>query len=274
MKRVLIQDETSGLKAEVLPDYGGMISTISLKGVDVLRFNPDMVGMANMLSGGIPVLFPFCSKTENDVYTLVGKEYTMPFHGFVKDMTFSIERLCQNEVSIYTVPNEVIIKENYPFDFKLTLTYNVEGYSLFVKASIKNHCHTDMPYYIGWHPYFKTSRKEVVDFDFDMKYYRDYISGRQGRQKGKLDLTKTLDHVFWGIGKREVVLKNPADRYLARIFLDDKHSVVTVCTLFDDCVCIEPWTGMPNSINTGKMLNWVKSGTTDFCGFELQLELL
>ncbi len=274
MKRVSIEDGESGLRAQVLPDYGGMISMLSLKDVEVLRFKPDMVGMANLLSGGIPVLFPFCSKTENDTYTIMGKGYTMPFHGFVKDMTFSIERLSHNEVSLYTVPNEVIIKENYPFDFKLTLIYKVEGYSLFIKAEIQNNSQQDMPYYIGWHPYFKTSSKGVIDFDFDMKYYRDYICGHQGRQEGKLDLTKTLDHVFWGIGKRELVLKNPADHYLARLVLDDKHSVVTICTLFNDCVCIEPWTGMPNSINTGKMLNWVKGRTTVSCGFELQLELL
>ncbi len=274
MKKITINDNKTGLTATVLPDYGGMVSALFLKDVEILRLKQEMIGMANVLSGGIPVLFPFCSRTENDTYTLKGKKYTMPFHGFVKDMTFSVEKLSTDSVTIYTCPNEVIKKENYPFDFKLSLEYSVKGRSLFVRAIIDNNSPDDMPYYIGWHPYFKTSSKKDIDFELDAKYYRDYISGREGKLVKTPDLTETLDHVFWGMGNRELVLRNPADGYCARMLLDDKHNVVTICTIFDDCVCIEPWTGMPNSINTGKMLNWVKAHSSVSCGFELQLEIL
>ena len=84
MKKIVISNDDGGLLAEVLPDYGGMLTRLNYHGKDVIFFDEDMLHKSNVLAGGCPVLFPFPSRTKNDTYTLNGKAYTMPFHGLVK----------------------------------------------------------------------------------------------------------------------------------------------------------------------------------------------
>jgi len=275
MKQIALTDTRSSICTTVLPDYGGTVSSLSLGGVQILRMKPELIGMASCLAGGIPVLFPFCSKTDGDTYFAHGQAYTMPFHGLVKGMTFGVEEISGQSVRIYTVPNEVILKENYPYDFVLHIEYRVEGKSLYTQAVIENRSDKCMPFYIGWHPYFRTSSKKDTTFTFDMQHYRSYLDGSEGGWPGNtVDLTRALDHVFWGVGKREMTLENRADGYTARIIMDEMHSVATVCTAFDDCVCIEPWTGTPNAVNTGEVLQWVSPHGEVRCGYELAVSLI
>lgn len=275
MKQIRLTDPNSGICATVLPDYGGMVSSLSLNGVQVLRLKSELVGMANCLAGGMPILFPFCSRTKDDTYRIGGKQYTMPFHGLVKSTTFAVEKAQTQSLWMYTVPSEVIKKENYPYTFVLHVHYRVDGHSLYTQAVIENRSEERMPFYIGWHPYFITSSKKDTTFTFDMRHYKSYLDGSQGEWQGNtVDLSQTLDHVLWGTQKKEMVLKNHADGYEARIIMDDMHSVATICTVFDDCVCIEPWTGTPDAINTGRFLRWVQPHSKVECGFELRINII
>ncbi|HHT64902.1 MAG: hypothetical protein ACOX25_09850 [Caldicoprobacterales bacterium] len=275
MKQLIISGQDGSTKATILPDYGGMVSSLRVRGNEILRMKPEMLGLGNCLAGGIPVLFPFCGKTKDDTYILNGKTYTMPFHGFMKDSTFSVGSVKPDEVTLYSMPGEVVKKENYPFDFVLTLKYRIEGSTLFIRAIIENNSQENMPFYIGWHPYFRTTDKKQTSFTFDFKHYQNYLDGSLGEWRDNtVDLTQTLDHVFWGIGKHEMILQNRADGYIAKLIPDELHRVVTICTIFDDCACIEPWTGSPNSINTGKFVNYVSPGSSVECGFNLNVETL
>lgn len=48
MKRIEIVDGNT--KAALMPDYGGMISSFSVDGVEILRMNEDSLGIANCLA--------------------------------------------------------------------------------------------------------------------------------------------------------------------------------------------------------------------------------
>ena len=83
-----------------------------------------------------------------------------------------------------------------------------------------------------------------------------------------------LDHVFTGIGKNQMTLENPVDGYSAVTEVDDMHEVLTVCTAFDDCACIEPWTAAPDAINTKELpkIRYVEPGSTVTCGFKIKVQ--
>lgn len=273
MSKVIIRDRNT--TATVLPAFGGVVSSLNVDGVEILRMKEDKLGIANCLAGGIPVLFPFCSKVKNDTYTVDGKEYTMPMHGFAKDMPFAVESVSQNSVIVYTTTTEAIKKQSYPYDFVLHIEYKVEGKSLHVNAKIDNLSDSRMPFYIGWHTYFRTSNKKDTKFTFNMKEYTSYLDGSKGVVEGNtIDLSQPLDHVFKGIGEKEMVLTNYADGYEAATIVDDIHKVLTICTAFDDSACIEPWTAVPNAINTGELLRYVEPNSSVSCGFEIRVKKL
>jgi galactose mutarotase-like enzyme len=280
MKRIEIFDKASGLAATVLPDYGGMVCSLNLKGNEILRFKPELLSMGNSLAGGIPILFPFCGATENDEheydeYVYNGKRYTMPGHGFIKDMSFSIEERTEQSITIFTKPNEIIKNENYPFDFVLYINYKVDNGILHVKATIENNTSEKMPHNMGWHPYFKTTNKEQTYCMIDMKFYKDTFDDTETECSNHvIDLTQELDRIYWGKKNSKVFIKSVADNYSAQINMDEFHDVITICTIFSDCVCIEPWTGVPNSLNTGKGLKFVEGNSAVTCGFEIIPELL
>ena len=198
----------------------------------------------------------------------------MPMHGFVKDMSFSLEKQTNSSVTVYTVPNEIIKKENYPFDFVLHIEYKVSGQSLLINATIDNLSDTPMPYYIGWHTYFRTGSKKNTKFTFDFANYTSYLDGESGEVQGNtIDLSQPLDHVYKGIGDKRMLLENYADGYNAQIVVDDWHEVLTVCTAFADCACIEPWTAVPDAINTGELLRHVAPNSSVTCGWQINVQI-
>ncbi len=271
MRRITIK--RANTCAEVLPDFGGIVSSLCVGGTQVLRMNEQSLGISNCLAGGIPVLFPFCSKTANDTYTFGEKAYTMPMHGFVKDMPFSVEKQSDDAVTVCTLPNKIIKQEWYPFDFALHIEYKVTPGSLSITAKIDNNSQQRMPFYIGWHTYFKTSSKKDTKFTFDFSEYTSYLDGEKGKVEGDtLDLSQLLDHVFTGIGAKRMTLDNTADGYRAITEVDDMHEVLTVCTAFDDCACIEPWTAVPDAINTKELLRYVEPGSSVSCGFKIKVQ--
>ena len=199
----------------------------------------------------------------------------MPMHGFVKDMPFSVEQQSEDSVSIYTLPNEIVKREWYPFDFVLHIKYSVTPGCLDISVKIDNGSAAKMPFYIGWHTYFKTSSKKDTKFTFDFKEYTSYIDGSKGKvQSNILDLSQPLDHVYEGMGSRMMTLENPADGYIAITEADEMHEVLTVCTAFDDCACIEPWTAVPDAINSGKLLRHVEPGSSVECGFKIKVQII
>jgi len=273
MREVVIRDGNT--IAKVMPAFGGVVSSFCVEGTEVLRMNEKDLGIANCLAGGIPVLFPFSSKVENDTYSIDGVEYTMPMHGFVKDMPFAVESASENAVTVYAANSEAIKKQSFPFDFLLHIEYKVNDSSLFIKATVENLSDKRMPFYIGWHTYFKTSSKADTEFTFDFKEYTSYLDASKGSlENEKLNLNLPLDHVYKGIGEKKYTLTNYADGYEAQTIVDDMHEVLTVCTAFDDCACIEPWTAVPNAINTGEKLRYVEPKSSVSCGFEIKVRLL
>lgn len=52
--------------------------------------------------------------------------------------------------------------EYYPFANRLTITYTLESKSFLLKARIENMGTENMPYHIGWHPYFNLDPSFVL----------------------------------------------------------------------------------------------------------------
>ena len=121
-----------------------------------------------------PLLFPFVGKVVDGVYRYNGKEYKMDLqHGFARDYIFEcIEKTYKKAIHKLVCPEEK--KENYPFDFELLVTHELEEENprvLKIQWEVKNTGDNTMYYFIGGHPGFATEEKDPAAKE---EYYLEF----------------------------------------------------------------------------------------------------
>ena len=107
------------------------------------------------------------------------RAYTMPFHGLVKCSSFGVVETKKNSTTLYITNNEASQSENYPFDFRLEVTYTLKNDTVEFLAAIANRSSEPMPHYFGWHHYFTASDKAEFQLDTDMGRYVNYLDGKE-----------------------------------------------------------------------------------------------
>jgi len=100
-----------------------------------------------------PILFPIVGSLKNKEFTYNGMKYTLPQHGFARDLEF--EKIIQNENEIwFQLSSTEETKANYPFDFILNVGYILEDRKVVVKWKVENSGKERLPFSIGGHPGF------------------------------------------------------------------------------------------------------------------------
>jgi galactose mutarotase-like enzyme len=274
MQRLLIQNRKGSIAAEVLPDYGGMVGKLVINGRDVLCLDESRVADSPVSAGGIPVLFPFAGSVKNDRYTIKGTEYHMPKHGVVKNRTFAIKDQSENRVTLWVKGDEALQSRNYPYLFTLELLYRIIQDTLEITAQIENRSPEPMPHTLGWHPYFKASNRAMLEFSHSMAVQYDYVRGIDGPAPATIRLDQDLDDVYCMPTSNEYTLVNAPDGYAVRCVMDNAFQSIVVYTGKPGCVCIEPWCGVPDSINSGRLVQWVPPGDSREYKVRLTLKAL
>ena len=110
------------------------------------------------------VMFPFPVRmASGTVMVFEGAEYHWPIndakhraalHGFTPWEEFELAQL-QN--GIQASWNYDGSKEYYPFPCRLTISYTLEEHGLTLSGRIDNLGEANLPFHMGWHPYFKTN---------------------------------------------------------------------------------------------------------------------
>ncbi|MBQ7364519.1 MAG: aldose 1-epimerase family protein, partial [Clostridia bacterium] len=100
-----------------------------------------------------PILFPFVGAEVNDTYRYDGKSYHMPQHGFARDEEFTFVEKEGSRI-VFSLESSEKTRENYPFDFLLTVEYSLLNNELHVKWTVANRTEGVMYYAIGAHPAF------------------------------------------------------------------------------------------------------------------------
>ena len=100
-----------------------------------------------------PVLFPFVGAVADGKYRYEGKEYPMGQHGFARDMEFEV---VENDDShaIFSLSSSETTLQKFPLDFKLTISYKLEGEIVTVGWKVENTGKVELPFAIGAHPAF------------------------------------------------------------------------------------------------------------------------
>lgn len=262
MASLFLSNEDKTLQVEIVPAHGGMAAQIYLQGKELLHINRTQLQTAPMAAGGSPILFPFSSKTADDTYRLGEKTFHMPMHGLVKNDVFAVETVETNRAVLW-LENSPSWKEQYfPFDFRLEVAYLVHENCLDTVFSVTNKSEEAMPHYLGWHPYFKATDKKRMSLKQDMQVHYDYGRHVDNPMCEVADLSRSWDDVFHSPVDGGFELINEADGYRVRCETDRAFDAMVLCSWVEESMCVEPWCGLPNSINTGRLLKWIEPGET------------
>ncbi|HTF19444.1 MAG TPA: hypothetical protein VK658_15305, partial [Chryseolinea sp.] len=90
-----------------------------------------------------PVLFPIVGTLRDDKYKYGGKEYSLPRHGFAREMPFELRSATDTSATFVLESSEKTLLK-YPFRFRLEMGYTLEGTTLIVTYHVYNEGETDM----------------------------------------------------------------------------------------------------------------------------------
>lgn len=218
-----------------------------------------------------PVLFPIIGTVKNDTYLFNEKEYHLGRHGFAREMEFVITAHTEGMVTFSLESNdETLLK--FPFPFRFNIVYSIADNELRVNYHVVNTGKSDMFFSVGGHPAFKVPLVEGT-------LYNDY----------KLVFNERENAPRWPISKDGLIERNPVDfmmdtdelRLVRELFYKDaivfktlrstsvqllsdksEHGFIFDFTGFPflgiwaaknaDFVCIEPWCGIADSVDTNQ----------------------
>ncbi|HBH0152239.1 TPA: aldose 1-epimerase family protein, partial [Clostridioides difficile] len=220
-----------------------------------------------------PILFPIVGKLFDNETIIEENLYSMTQHGFARDMDFEIVDKGDTFVTYKLTDNESTLKK-YPYSFELIINYTLNDNSIEVEWIVKNTDSKDIFFSIGGHPAFNLPFYEQNDFS------KHYLEFKSKNDVEKINLNGSFTDDIIPIGKLKnlqlnpEVFKNDALIYTnideVSICNNDGSKYVTISMEDFPLVgiwtpyysetnstapflCIEPWYGLADSINSNKI---------------------
>ncbi|MDO4333438.1 MAG: aldose 1-epimerase family protein [Eubacteriales bacterium] len=210
-----------------------------------------------------PVLFPLVGNYKNKEIRHNGHVYSLPQHGFARDMEFELISLTQSEIWFGLSSSPETLRK-YPFLFRLEIGYKLEERSLKVIWRVVNKGKETMYFSIGGHPAFVCPlKKDEKQSDYYLLFdaNQEVVSRRIGGSGLATDtlVPYALEDGYLRIAEDlfdfdALVIENHQAQKVS-LCTPDKKPYVTVsfdAPLFGvwsvpgksaPFVCIEPWYG-------------------------------
>lgn len=242
-----------------------------------------------------PVLFPIVGRLKGGSYTLQGKRYELPQHGFARDMAFVLKTSDASHC-LFELRANPETRRNYPFEFVLKTIYVLKDRTLTVRHEVVNPSKNPLPFSIGAHPGFRcplryNERFEDYYLEFEKDDYQTTLL-RDGLQTN--DLRPLRLH------NRRLFLNPSLFEQDALVFGNGQIDRIRLCSALSgpllsmDCggwpffgiwakkgsrqfVCLEPWYGVADHENsTGDLqekpgLIHLPAGETFACSYTLTI---
>lgn len=256
-------------------------------------------------SGQAPVLFPICGSVRNDTVLYDNedgsqKEGKIPRHGLVRKKEFTLVEQTDNSVT-FAIEDDEEMYANYPYHFRLEITYTVTGKTIRTQYKIYNkEAEKSMPYFIGGHPGFNCP---LLDDEVYEDYYLEFEKPetctvpKPFPETGMLDLKDRnswlnnqkeidLNYDFFSydavtldeLESRTVALRSRKhDKGLKLDFKEFPNLIVWSTLNKGPFIALEPWSGLSTSIEEGdrledkKDVKIIKPSDFDQVGFDIEI---
>lgn len=280
-----IVSSDGGTRASFVPEKGGMGSSLVIGGRELL-FQHDFFWerQTEKIPGGWPFLFPICGRLERvgqaGQYLYDGHLRQMQSHGFGPRIPWKVIETDREDTLILQLTDTEATRQMYPFRFEVRLTYRAEKDALACEQIYANRGNVAMPYYAGFHPYFRIpapgAGKEKVQLDYKpvraFKYNERLtdLAGETAVPRLPAAVTDpAINERITRVGEdRETKLTLPDGLtiHLAAEGVEDSDlfPYIQLYTMADKpFFCVEPWMGFPNALNTVAGARWLKPGQSE-----------
>lgn len=225
-----------------------------------------------------PLLFPVIGRLMDGRYTLEGRSWSIPSHGFARDSVFQVAEH-SGCAAAFRLEDSAETRGVYPFSFSLTVAYTLEGARLTKSHRVENRSHCPMYYELGGHDGFRAPLDPgqamadwavtVAGMDCLQPYGMDAAcmltpkGARFPLKEGRIPLSPAA------FGLDTIVLDlEPGQRRAALVDGHGRERVVLDCPDFPylglwtadrpvptNYFCIEPWSTLPDGGFAGRGLS-------------------
>ncbi|MBP3359291.1 MAG: aldose 1-epimerase family protein [Clostridia bacterium] len=252
------------LKAEISCDGAELISVADMDGNDFL-----WCGDSSIWSGHAPVLFPICGALKDGKYTWQGKEFKLEKHGFIRHKKFECVKSSENSAEFRYVSDEST-KESYPFDFEFSVRFELEENNMRITYLTVNKSDCPMYFSCGAHEAYACPEgieEYSVSFENDsvLDLYRSINAGILEENSTPLPLDNGSLHLEKKMFENDaLIFKNHKSRKICLSKNGGGRKITVDFNGFDylliwtkpegDYICLEPWTGIPDSTSSKGIL--------------------
>ena len=251
--------KNGALSAQIAPEKGGTLVQLCRDGTDFLYMDGGNLESTERPRCGIPFLFPIFGRLKDRTYTWEGKAYHMDIHGFGHTSVWTVARAEADCLTLVLESSPETLAQ-YPFPFRVELTYRLTGEKLEILLSIRNTGSGILPYSFGFHPYFLVQDLDHARVEARAAARIDFATGK-AIPFGHDTLSLSIPQGAPEAGAALVGLENPTVLHLAkegrRITLEQDGSfpqLVLWTQAGKDFLCVEPVNGSADSLNTGNYL--------------------
>jgi len=236
-------------QAKVAPERGGLLTSFSVKNVDILYLDRETFNIPEKsIRGGIPVLFPQAG--------LYSGPYNLKHHGFAKLKTWNLIERTSDSVTLGLSSDEST-KSDYPFDFKLDLKAKVGEGKLDYIMTVENTGKAPLPTTYGTHPYFEVSDPEKA---------KVIIENIENFNCQGVDWTKDYGVKFLNTGKIRILIPKTNMTLQKEILIESDPNLFQLIYVWHEVgknfICVEPWTRNDYALNDAKQCIWIKPEET------------
>ncbi len=210
--------------------------------------------------GQSPILFPIVGRLIDDKYTLDGKEYTMPKHGFARKTNWTLLNKDEDSMSFILSESEETFKI-YPYEFDLIVTYTLEENKLSVAHNVVNKNDYDMYFSLGAHPGFNCDIGDKLVFDENETLSTEKIDLVNSlrlpetfevlNNEREITITESIFNedalILNGIKSKNITLMHKNDRNTVKFDMGGSPYLGIWAKPGAPYVCIEPWFGVNDS---------------------------
>jgi galactose mutarotase-like enzyme len=220
-----------------------------------------------------PVLFPIVGTLKNNTYYYNGKAYELPRHGFAREKQFAVESQTADAIT-FLLQHDDDTQLVYPFCFQLRIRYTLVEAALAVTYEVTNTGNGNLYFSIGAHPAFAVPLvNNTVYTDYYLQFNQSETAPRWPiskdglietepqpllQQTNRLPLTKELFQqdalVLKGMASTIVSLKSDKTPHGLTFDFPGFPFLGIWAAKNADFVCIEPWCGIADGVNTTQQL--------------------
>jgi len=250
----LIEIVSGSTRARIAPERGSIAAGWSVEGRELFFMDEkSFQDRTKSVRGGNPFLWPFAGALESN--RLVEADSEMKQHGFARDRAWAVEARGASTLVLSLESDDAGLAV-FPWAFRMVQTFEVSDRRLSISLVTENRSGRAMPVAPGWHPYYPLANASKPSVKVGLPGFRHTpFADPAGSFNFGVESNGTTAFVFELEDRRFRMAVSPNLQWYQFWSLPG-----------NDFICVEPFAGPPNVINTrraeripagGRALHWM-----------------